>query len=198
MFILEFVKRSFKIRKGKIFSAFSESRRVLSLELYRHLCSEQFWSFTLWGKHCDWLVITMAGTVETDPFPKDCNCCWSNGYPYVSARVFLPLEMDQSTSAREYLALKKEIRFYNHFVNLLYNVFNSLSKDKILDWSKLNAFADDEIWCNWKFEICFGKGRRHCGKRRKYWLSAFSPFSAVFSKGFSYRVIKSHDCVVKS
>ena len=27
-----------------------------------------------------------------------------------------------------------------------------------------------------KTEICFGKGRKHCGKRRKCWLPAFSPF----------------------
>ena len=46
-------------------------------------------------------------------------------------------------------------------------------------------------------EICFGKGRKHCGERRKCWLPSFSPFPTVFSKGFFYRVVKSRDCVVK-
>ena len=51
---------------------------------------------------------------------------------------------------------------------------------------------------NWKIEICFGKGRKHCRKRRKCWLPAFSPFSTMFSKGFFLRVVKSRDYVIKS
>ena len=46
-------------------------------------------------------------------------------------------------------------------------------------------------------EICIWKSRKHCGKRRKCWLPAFSPFSAVFSKGLFSRGVKSRDCVVK-
>ena len=41
------------------------------------------------------------------------------------------------------------------------------------------------------------KGREYCGKRRKCWLPAFPPFLKMFSKGFSPRVVKSQDCVVK-
>ena len=37
-----------------------------------------------------------------------------------------------------------------------------------------------------------------CGKRRKCWLPAYSPFPATFSKGLLLRVVKSPDCVVKS
>ena len=44
-------------------------------------------------------------------------------------------------------------------------------------------------------EICFGKGRKHCGKRRKCRLPAFSPFPTMFSKGFFPRFITSRDCV---
>ena len=57
--------------------------------------------------------------------------------------------------------------------------------------------------CRWhnkcvrKIEIAVGKGRKHCGKRRKCWLPAFSPFPSMFSKGFLYRVVKSWDCMVK-
>ena len=62
---------------------------------------------------------------------------------------------------------------------------------KILDLSKLKAFADEKIKVNKKFKISFVKDGNLCGKRRKYWLPAFSPFSAMFSKAFSFRVIKS-------
>ena len=41
-------------------------------------------------------------------------------------------------------------------------------------------------------------GRKHCGKRRKCWLPAFSPFPTMFSKGFFFRVLKSPDRVVKN
>ena len=42
-----------------------------------------------------------------------------------------------------------------------------------------------------------GKGRKHCGKKRKCWLPGFSPFPTMLSKAFSPRVVKSRDCVVK-
>ena len=75
---------------------------------------------------------------------------------------------------------------------------NSLPNDKILDWSKLKAFADEKNNCDRKIEISFGKRKKHCGKRRKCWLPAFYPFPTMFSKGFLYRVIKRQDCVVNS
>ena len=56
--------------------------------------------------------------------------------------------------------------------------------------------------CDSKIEISFGKGRKHCGKRRKCWLPAFSQnivgkgenagyqhfllFPQGFSKGFCF------------
>ena len=35
-------------------------------------------------------------------------------------------------------------------------------------------------------------------KKRKYWLSAFSPFSTMFSYDLFFRVIQSRDYTVKS
>ena len=49
-----------------------------------------------------------------------------------------------------------------------------------------------------KFKFVFKKNRKHCGKRRKCWLPAFSPFSTMFSKALFFRGVKSRDCVVKS
>ena len=49
-----------------------------------------------------------------------------------------------------------------------------------------------------KIKTCFGKGRKHCGKRRNCWLPEFSSFPKMFSKGFSVEVVESQDCVVKT
>ena len=76
---------------------------------------------------------------------------------------------------------------YNWFFWQL--IINSIPNDKILDWSKLKAIADDKIYVTEK--ICFEKGR-------KWWLPAFSPFLTLFSENFLYKVLKSHDCVVKN
>ena len=72
----------------------------------------------------------------------------------------------------------------------------SLQYNKFLNLSKLKAFADGK--CDSKIEIFLGKGRKHCGKRRKCLLSAFSPCPSMFSKGFPLRVVKRHNCVVKN
>ena len=63
---------------------------------------------------------------------------------------------------------------------------SSLTKDKSLDWFELKAFADDILHMNQKTKFCFGKGRKHRGKRRKCCLPAFSSFShSVFKTLFS-------------
>ena len=79
--------------------------------------------------------------------------------------------------------------------NLPYIIINSLPNNESLDWSKLKAFVDNKI-NNIKTEIIFGMGRKHCRKRRKFCLPAFS-LPTLFSKGLFFRIIKSGDCVVK-
>ena len=76
--------------------------------------------------------------------------------------------------------------------------FNSFPNNKILDWSKPKAFADDKI-INVTENLEFVTGRKEniAGKRRKCWLPAFSSFLTMFSSRFSYRVVKSWDYVVK-
>ena len=69
------------------------------------------------------------------------------------------------------------------------------NKNRVLDWSKLKAFAGQKINVTEKLEFVFGKGRKHGEKRRKCWLPAFSP---VPTKVSLYRVVKSRDCVVKN
>ena len=70
--------------------------------------------------------------------------------------------------------------------------FNSFPHDKILGQSKLKAFADKKIHVDF-LRGRRGNGRKHCLSKRKCWLPAFSPFYTMFSKGFSYRVVKSQN-----
>ena len=48
---------------------------------------------------------------------------------------------------------------------------------------KTENICRQQIECDSKSEICFGKAKKHCGKRRKCWSPAFSPFPTIFSKG---------------
>ena len=75
---------------------------------------------------------------------------------------------------------------------------NSLPNDKILDCSKLKAFADDKLNAieKLKFVLEWVEGK-HCRKRRKCWFPGFSPFSTMFLKGLFLWVVESQDCVVK-
>ena len=81
---------------------------------------------------------------------------------------------------------------------LVNNILPLYQTTKYLVWSKLKAFADYKMNLTEKIKTCFGKGRKHCGKRRKCWLPAFSPFPTMFSKAFLFRIVKTGDCVVKS
>ena len=75
---------------------------------------------------------------------------------------------------------------------------NLLPNDKILDWTKLKAFGDIELIFHKMIISAFDRVKKHCGKRRKCWLPAFSPFPTMFSKAFFFGVVKSRDCLVKS
>ena len=48
-----------------------------------------------------------------------------------------------------------------------------------------------------KLKCVLQKVENMMGKGENAGLPAFSPFPIMFSKGFSYRVIKSPDCVLK-
>ena len=63
---------------------------------------------------------------------------------------------------------------------------------------QIESICRQKTECNLKTEILFGMFRRHCGKWRKCWLPAFSPFPTMFSKAVFSRGVKSQDCVRKS
>ena len=72
--------------------------------------------------------------------------------------------------------------------------FNSLPSDKILDWCKLKAFADDKINANEILKFGLGRVENIAGKGKKCWL----PLPTLFSIRFLLKVVQSRDCVVKS
>ena len=72
------------------------------------------------------------------------------------------------------------------------------TKPQNLSLVQIKSIWKQQNKCEQKLEICSGKGRKHCGKRGKCWLPAFSPFPTMFSKGFFLRVVKSRNCMVKS
>ena len=83
----------------------------------------------------------------------------------------------------------------------LFLCVNPLPNNLFLAWSKLKAFkafADDKTNVASKQKFFIWIGRKHCGKRRKCWLPAFSPFLTMFSKGYFLMVVKCQDCVIKS
>ena len=67
--------------------------------------------------------------------------------------------------------------------------YNSLPNDRILDWVKLKGFEDDKFDTTKLMKSVCDKIENIEGKRRKYWLPAFSPFPSRFSKGFYVRVV---------
>ena len=50
---------------------------------------------------------------------------------------------------------------------------------------------------NSRLKLVLGRIKNN-GKMRKCWLPQFSPFPTMFSKAFSFRVVKNRDCVVKN
>ena len=104
---------------------------------------------------------------------------------------------------------RKKIMFWVTFNLSSTNAFNLYQVKILLLDIGLTLYRMTKLWlvqiesirrrqnkCDWI--TSYGKGGKHCWERRKCWLPAFSPFPTMFSKGFLYRAMKSHDCVGKS
>ena len=76
-------------------------------------------------------------------------------------------------------------------------LFNSLPNNKIIDWSKLKAFADDIINVNKNLKFVLGRIENIVGKGENDGYQHFLLFPSMFSKVFLLRVLKSGDYVVK-
>ena len=75
---------------------------------------------------------------------------------------------------------------------------NPLPNDKILDCSKLKAFADDKIKVFEMMIFVFDRVENIVGKGENAGYQHFLLFPTMFSKGLFVKVVKSRDCVVKS
>ena len=81
----------------------------------------------------------------------------------------------------------------------LANGINSLPNDKILDWSKLKAFADDIFKGTEIIVFVFDSVENIVGKGENAGYQHFLLFSQYFQKAsLILRVVKSRDCVVQS
>ena len=71
-----------------------------------------------------------------------------------------------------------------------------LPNDKILDWPKLKAFADNILIADSNFKFDLERVENIVKKRRKCWSPPFSSFCTMFSITYLLGVVKSRDCVV--
>ena len=78
------------------------------------------------------------------------------------------------------------------------NQFNSLPNNKILDLSKLKAFADNNLNVYQKLKFAFERVENIVGKGENAGYQHFLLFPQYFQKASFSRVVKSRDCVVKS
>ena len=68
-----------------------------------------------------------------------------------------------------------------------------------VDWSKLKAFVDDKINVNEKLKFCLGRDRNIVWEKDKMLIfSIFSLSHNVFESPLIFRLVKIHDCVIKS
>ena len=75
-------------------------------------------------------------------------------------------------------------------------LYNSFPNDKILDSSKLKAFADDKINMDENLKFGLGRDKNFMRNGENACNQHFLLFQ-VFSKVLCFRVVKSRDCVVK-
>ena len=87
------------------------------------------------------------------------------------------------------MILEIQASLTSNFNMILFNILNSLPHDKIPDWSKLKAFADDKLDLIKIIKSLFDRLKNTVGekKRRKCWLPTCSPFTTVvFQSLFSW------------
>ena len=86
--------------------------------------------------------------------------------------------------------------FYGSIIMWCLAWLKSLPHNKILDWSKLKAFADKEMKLA-KTTISFFDRVENIVVKGEIAGKAFCLFPTMFSKGFLLRVVKSRDCLLE-
>ena len=75
---------------------------------------------------------------------------------------------------------------------------NFVPNNKILDWSKFKAFAEDKINVMKNLNFVLGRVENIVGKGENPGDQHFLLFPQMFSKDFIFKDVKSQDCVVNS
>ena len=75
---------------------------------------------------------------------------------------------------------------------------NSLPNNKTLYWSKLKAFADNNLNVDQKLKLSLGRAENIVGKGENTVYQHFLLLSQCYQKAFFLESFKNHDCVVKS
>ena len=85
----------------------------------------------------------------------------------------------------------------NAFHPLQHEFFNTLPNDKILDWSKLKAFADDKISVNKKLKSGLERVENIVGKDENTGENAGYQHFLLFQQNFQKALLLRRDCLVK-
>ena len=90
------------------------------------------------------------------------------------------------------------VRLKDTFISNYHVMINFLPNDKILDRSKLKAFADDKINVLKMMIFVFDRDENIVGKGENAGYQHFLLFPQCFHRAFLPRVVRSRDCLVKS
>ena len=82
--------------------------------------------------------------------------------------------------------------------SLKFVVWERVNKERKFGLVQIQSIFRRQIKDDWNGGPCFKLRRKHCGKRRKCRLPAFSAFFTMFSKGWFSRAVKTWDSLVKS
>ena len=77
------------------------------------------------------------------------------------------------------ILIKSEEIFIKFFKYLLCYHDSTLYQTINFGLVQIESIRRWQIRFDWKIELFFGKSRKQCGKRRKCWLPAFSPFPTM-------------------
>ena len=94
------------------------------------------------------------------------------------------------------LDLYGTVLFGNDWVRLMKSVIRGdihscltlCQTKKIWTPNQTKSMCRQQIQCCQNADFFLRQGGKHCGKRRKCWLPAFSPFPTMFSKGSFHRI----------
>ena len=84
----------------------------------------------------------------------------------------------------KYNYIKRQNFFKFQFFTFSIRIINSLPKDKIVDWSKLKAFADDKIKVLKMMTIVFNRVENIVGKGENAGFQHFLLLPQCFQKAF--------------